>query len=297
MSAVRSSRGPRVPLRITLVALLVALVAVALAVTGVAATSLLKDYLREQQDGELKATAAAYAQDRTVLAACLNPPSRVIRAPTYVACVAPGGEDVDVIAAPPAHEESAPDVDEDDVSALRAGADPITVRSEDRDSHWRMAAEPLPRGYTLVVGTDVGRDDAAIGRLVTLQVVVGLVVLTLLGGTGYVLVRNSLRPLDEVERTAKAIAAGDLSQRVPAANERTEVGRLSTALNGMLARIESAFRAQQASEEKARGVGGAHAPLRRRRQPRAADAADLHPRIRRAVPAGRRPDHPRTSAG
>jgi two-component system OmpR family sensor kinase len=40
---------------------------------------------------------------------------------------------------------------------------------------------------------------------------------------------------------------------VPAGDDRTEVGRLSTALNGMLARIESAFRAQQDSEEKARG--------------------------------------------
>jgi two-component system, OmpR family, sensor kinase len=66
-------------------------------------------------------------------------------------------------------------------------------------------------------------------------------------------VRNSLRPLGEVERTAKAIAAGDLSQRVPEGDERTEVGRLSSALNGMLARIESAFRAQQESEEHARG--------------------------------------------
>jgi signal transduction histidine kinase len=84
-------------------------------------------------------------------------------------------------------------------------------------------------------------------------VVVGLIVLTVLGGAGYVLVRNSLRPLVEVEGTARAIAAGDLSQRVPVGDERTEVGRLSLALNGMLSRIESAFRAQQASEEAARG--------------------------------------------
>jgi two-component system OmpR family sensor kinase len=73
-----------------------------------------------------------------------------------------------------------------------------------------------------------------------------------LAAAGYGLVRNSLRPLTEVEHTARAIAAGDLSQRVPEGSERTEVGRLSAALNGMLARIESSFRAQQASEAQAR---------------------------------------------
>src|SRR4029450_7145995 len=55
-----------------------------------------------------------------------------------------------------------------------------------------------------------------------------------------------------VERTARAIAAGDLSQRVPEGDDRTEVGRLSTALNGMLSRIEHAFRKQQVSEAQAR---------------------------------------------
>jgi signal transduction histidine kinase len=88
---------------------------------------------------------------------------------------------------------------------------------------------------------------------VRIEIVVGLIVLGVLGVAGYALVRNSLRPLTDVERTAQAIAAGDLSQRVPVGNDRTEVGRLSTALNGMLSRIEHSFRAQQASEEQARG--------------------------------------------
>ena len=56
-------RGPRVPLRVTLVALLVVLMAVGLAATGFAATSLLKGYLLDQQDGELR-TAGRHASDR-----------------------------------------------------------------------------------------------------------------------------------------------------------------------------------------------------------------------------------------
>jgi two-component system OmpR family sensor kinase len=43
---------------------------------------------------------------------------------------------------------------------------------------------------------------------------------------------------------------------VPEGDERTEVGRLTTALNGMLSRIEQSFRAQQASEEQARASEG-----------------------------------------
>jgi two-component system OmpR family sensor kinase len=73
-----------------------------------------------------------------------------------------------------------------------------------------------------------------------------------LAGLGYALVRTSLRPLEEIESTAEAIAAGNLSRRVPAQDPRTEVGRLGRALNGMLSQIETAFRAREASEARAR---------------------------------------------
>jgi two-component system OmpR family sensor kinase len=65
-------------------------------------------------------------------------------------------------------------------------------------------------------------------------------------------VRVGLRPLDAIEGTAAAIAAGDLSRRVERAENRTEVGRLGLSLNAMLAQIESAFRAREASERKLR---------------------------------------------
>ena len=65
------------------------------------------------------------------------------------------------------------------------------------------------------------------------------------------MVRASLRPLVEVENTAAAIAAGDLTRRVPEADPRTEVGRLSAAFNAMVAQIEAAFRARQESESAA----------------------------------------------
>jgi two-component system OmpR family sensor kinase len=55
-----------------------------------------------------------------------------------------------------------------------------------------------------------------------------------------------------VERTADSIAAGNLDQRVPGADDNTEVGRLARALNVMLERIQAAFSARLASEARLR---------------------------------------------
>jgi two-component system OmpR family sensor kinase len=244
-------------LRITLVALLVALVAVGLMATGWAATSLLKGYLLGQQDIELRAQVTAVQQDpRNVLGACL---AGGIPGPTppgaYVACLPPDGGEAVVALGP--RDEDQPDLSrlphDGGQSAAQWHENFMTVPAEEGHSWWRVTTAPLPNGYTAVFATDIQRDEESIGKLVRIELVVGLIVLVVLGIAGYVLVRNSLRPLTEVERTARAIAAGDLSQRVPVGDDLTEVGRLSTALNGMLSRIESAFRAQQASEEQARG--------------------------------------------
>ena len=246
----------RVPLRITLVALLVVLVALALAATGAGATAMLQGYLVAQQDDELRTVLRQAENNRGIVSACLAEEAQWLPSSTYVACVSPDGA-LTVLGSPPEREDELPDAAALGDGRGHDGRDgpghPRTLSSGDGRTDWRVVTADLPGGHTLVVGTDLGRDQAAIGQLVALQVVVGLIVLVVLGVAGYLLVRNSLRPLAEVERTARAIAAGDLSQRVPAGDDRTEVGRLSTALNGMLSRIERAFRAQQASEAQARG--------------------------------------------
>ncbi len=84
--------------------------------------------------------------------------------------------------------------------------------------------------------------------LIELAVTAGALVLALLGG--WWLVRLGLRPLEDVEATAESIAAGNLDQRVPGADQPTEVGRLARALNVMLERIQAAFAARVASEER-----------------------------------------------
>ena len=69
---------------------------------------------------------------------------------------------------------------------------------------------------------------------------------------GVAVVRASLRPLADIEKTARAIAAGDLSRRVPDQDPHTEVGQLGRSLNTMLAQIETSFDARTRSEAAAR---------------------------------------------
>jgi two-component system OmpR family sensor kinase len=76
-------------------------------------------------------------------------------------------------------------------------------------------------------------------------------VLAALGVVGYLLVRRSLRPLRQVEATAAAITAGDLTERVPGTDPRTEVGSVATALNTMLAQVESSFSESERAKAEA----------------------------------------------
>jgi len=104
----------------------------------------------------------------------------------------------------------------------------------------------------LLVASSLRDVNSTLHRLLAIELVVTALVLAAIAGLGLWLVRLGLRPLDAIGETASAIAAGDLSRRVERAEERTEVGRLGLALNAMLARIESSFRAQEASERKLR---------------------------------------------
>ena len=69
---------------------------------------------------------------------------------------------------------------------------------------------------------------------------------------GHWVIRLGLLPLTRMERTAQKISAGDLDLRLPDADRRTEIGRLSHVLNTMLDRLQQALQARQASEARLR---------------------------------------------
>jgi two-component system, OmpR family, sensor kinase len=142
---------------------------------------------------------------------------------------------------------------------------PVTVATQSGDN-WLVITHQLPNlpvgatpngpftfeTVTLVVGTDLGNVNQAIGYLTDIDLLVSGAVVIILALVGVAVVRASLRPLADIEETAAAIADGDLSQRVPDRDPRTEVGRLGRSLNAMLSQIETAFRARTESEEAAR---------------------------------------------
>ena len=102
------------------------------------------------------------------------------------------------------------------------------------------------------MGLNLGTVNQTLGWLARLDLMVGLIIVLALAIVGVAIVRASLRPLTDIETTARAIAAGDLSRRVPDQDPGTEVGRLGRSLNSMLAQIESSFYAQAQSEAAAR---------------------------------------------
>ncbi|HLX89841.1 MAG TPA: HAMP domain-containing protein, partial [Acidimicrobiales bacterium] len=118
--------------------------------------------------------------------------------------------------------------------------------------HYRVLAQPVPGGGTLVVAIPLTDVDGTLSRLVWIEGLVTAAMLLALGSLSWWIVRRGLRPLGDMAETAGAIAAGDLSQRVPDVDARTEVGQLGVALNTMLGNIEQAFAARAASEERLR---------------------------------------------
>ena len=103
---------------------------------------------------------------------------------------------------------------------------------------FRVRVSKLSNGDLLFLATPFSSVTSTLSKLATVEWLVSLAALAASLLLGAWLVRIGLRPLRDVERTAEAIAAGDLFQRVPNAGHRTEVGHVATAFNVMLERIE-----------------------------------------------------------
>ena len=256
----------RTPLRIKLITAVLALVAIALGVISVTGIVLLRPYLLSQYDNQL---AAAQGQVQRAVERCLSgtgpcqqPASgaTLYWLPTngnLLTIWFPVESPFGMHSQPKAIPGPAIKVTQGWAAGL-VGQD-VTVPAVTGGGHWRVTAfhavgdlnGQLVSG-TIILGIDASNAYNTIGILVIIDLIVSAIVLVALAIVGIAIVRASLRPLTDIEVTAGAIAEGDLSQRVPDRDPRTEVGRLGRSLNAMLTQVETAFHAREKSEAAAR---------------------------------------------
>ena len=250
----------RMPLRVRLVVATTILVAVGLAISGFVASTILRGYLVDRVDDQLRQASQHFGGPDFRGAPPLGgsdrgPDDSDVLSQVYAAYYNADGHRSDFAVTPNigSQTESTPALPTTISNTPQAQhGQPYTVGSSTGTGSWRVIAQPFAGGGTVLVAQSLSDVDHTVGRLQLLELLIGVAVVTVLAGAGYFVVRRSLRPLTEVEDTAAAIAEGDLTRRIPEADPRTEVGRLSAALNGMLHQIESAFRVQQQSEAAAR---------------------------------------------
>jgi len=138
-----------------------------------------------------------------------------------------------------------------DLAAVAAHRAAITVPSHSRNAQLRLQAVN-EAGGTLVATTSLAGVTRTTGQL-ELILAIGSAAAALLAGLGATLVmRRGLRPIETMAAQADAITAGDLTDRVSPHDAQTEVGRLGAALNGMLARIDTAIHEREASQQATR---------------------------------------------
>lgn len=239
-----------------MVVLIVILLGVGLTAAGITTATLLGGYLLRQVDDQISAAAGNLDSENVTRLVAGRAVDFGLPSDYFVRVQLDGGPTRIFVRELTVESFGRPDLPEaTDVGEARTG---YTVSSDRGGQRWRAITYPIQSRLTT---TEVGTVTVALplsGADETVQRVNILILLTtttvVLAGAvaARFLVRRELRPLAEIEETAGAIAAGDLSRRVPDGNPGTEVGRLSLALNTMLAQIERAFAAQAASERQMR---------------------------------------------
>jgi two-component system OmpR family sensor kinase len=243
------------PLRVKLVAAVLALVTVALVVISVVSAVALRSYLTSRVDQQLVETVLRTEAGGLPVEGRFSVPS--LPSDFLLVWLLPEPPSIIGYDTRRYSRDDLPRLPTNPADALDFAGEPYTADALGSDSRWRLLVIPYRNGTSLIVGQNLSEVDNAVSRLVWTEVIVGAGVLVVLAAVGVAAVRRSLRPLRDIERTAGAIAAGDLTRRVPdpepgTAVPRSEVGRLARALNAMLTQIETAFAARAASEERMR---------------------------------------------
>jgi two-component system, OmpR family, sensor kinase len=260
-------------LRSRLVLGVVILTAIGYVLSGIVAQSALKSYLLQEVDAQLvsisggtlpRVAEAGIANDRDDYphidghhpkpTASAQPQSPLQRIPTSTSVTLL--DSTGTVTAELGGDLNASSVSEylvgfTPAEAMKYKSLPFTIKTKGTD--FRAIALVLPNNQgTVIAAQSLGELDKTIGKLGFFFLLIGLLLVTLVAIASRIVIKIGMQPLEDVEITAEQIAAGDLSARMPDANPHTEVGRLVTSLNSMLARIETSFAARSESENRLR---------------------------------------------
>lgn len=250
------ARWKTASLRSQLVAIMMVLLTAAIVFTSAGTLTQLHQFLVGQVDGKL-IEASDYAQQNQNIDLLTSPNPEL---PTdyvlvlYTSSAPPRTYPV------PNPKQARPDVDmitPDQAQQMQSQHIIRQANGTDGDSDWRYIAIPVRITSTgeraaMLIALPLTNVDDAMNHTLLLEIGVGVLTLAVVFFVASWTVTRAFRPLRRVEKTAAAIAAGDLSQRVDEEAPGTELGRLSTSLNTMLAHIEHAFRDRTESEARMR---------------------------------------------
>jgi two-component system, OmpR family, sensor kinase len=253
-------------LRMRLVVALVGLVAVGLVVAGTVTYTSLRSFLMTRVDQQLTSAVGPMAEalksslkPADLPGGGLPPGSPPIHLPpgTYGEVRDSTGRTVDKVQFTYGDTSIAPPSIPKELPASEAGASQASIftvgASGAASPRYRVLAQPMANNTgTLLLAVPLTEVSQTLGHLLMVELPLTFTVLLALALLTWWIVRRGLRPLEHMSATADAIAAGDLSRRVETVDPRTEVGRLGSALNVMLSRIEEAFAERRASEDRLR---------------------------------------------
>jgi two-component system, OmpR family, sensor kinase len=242
----------KVSLRSKLTGLSVAIIGLLLLVSSFGTVSVLRAYLQQNTDNLLSATASILAQQNPAQIQSRLEAKRLTlpRLPSdyLISVLDAQGETIYRIMASDASGMELPDLEVLDLDTVfRTAGVPFDLDENgtlgevtiDEHDSWRVVAQPfrdfdgsiavaLPNSTNL----ELLRQYRAIGGGF------GFLLLGLSGLSIWLTIAQALRPLREVERTAKLVASGDLSQRLIERPGKTEIARLNRSLNTMLDSLE-----------------------------------------------------------
>ena len=125
-------------------------------------------------------------------------------------------------------------------SDLTGDADLVTLRST------------LSDGSTLTLTASAAGVGETLAQVRWIMAIASVVVLVLAAGAVILVVRATLRPLDDVSEVARAIGGGERDRRLRPTHPETEIGRVASALDDMLDDVVGAEVAARAAEERLR---------------------------------------------